>query len=377
MTSAVIQEQIKNVVKGILSPESYNSFLVRGANLKYSIKKFLLRRPLTTALFRGVLYPELLSIFLTTHCNLRCFICRREEHRPAHLNFDNLTKLKQAIRHASVIDLTGWGECFLYPRFDDVISYIFSLNRNKELIRIVSNGTMLSKEKAVLLGERIDLFTISLNAASAETYNRDMKGGSFCDTLDNIREFMTWLPARVHSHVILHFVAHAGNYHEIADFVRLAADLGVKRVTIGHYLINTEDHLQYSLLSLKQEYNDAIRDARGVADTLAVDLTARTFGTEKQASFSTCRDPVLSCYLEPDGRVAPCCHCGSYHVGNVYRDGFESVWFGEEYRKLRDKMHIPACRRCTPFVPLDDPRSHFTGVLKDHDEHVAIQTGDR
>jgi hypothetical protein len=40
-------------------------------------------------------YPKVLSIFLTTRCNLRCFICRRESVPGTDLNYENLRKLRE------------------------------------------------------------------------------------------------------------------------------------------------------------------------------------------------------------------------------------------------------------------------------------------
>jgi len=89
-----------------------------------------------------VCYPSTLAIFLTTNCNLRCFICRREGFKGQNLEFENIFKLINPIRFAKTIDLTGWGEPFIYPKFVEILDFIYSINPMK-LIQITTNGTRL------------------------------------------------------------------------------------------------------------------------------------------------------------------------------------------------------------------------------------------
>lgn len=336
-------------------------------------RRFLLRRPVSLMnRYPGLLYPKVLSICLTTRCNLRCFICRREDVRVQDLDFGNLPRLKNAIRHASTIDLTGWGECLVYPKFEEVLSYILSLNGRDGLIQITSNGTLLSGRIAALLAGHMRRMNISLNAACEETYNREMKHGDFGKTMRNIRGFASALGEGDRRKINFHFVAHTENFREIPDFIRLARDTGVSSVTIGQYLVGIEEHHRFSLLNAKEEYNAVLHDADRLARELGVLLVARRFFGEEAAAGFECNDPYDACFVEVDGRVGPCCFCGSYRIGNVFESGFESVWFGEGYRKLRERRYLPACRSCSPFIPFDDPGAHFTAYLKEKEEFREV-----
>ena len=336
-------------------------------------RRFLLRRPVSLMnRYPGLLYPKVLSLCLTTRCNLRCFICRRENVRGQDLDFGNLPRLKNAFRHASTIDLTGWGECLVYPKFEEVLSYIFSLNGRDGLIQITSNGTLFSGKIAALLAGHLQRVTISLNAASEETYNREMKHGDFGKTMRNIRDFASALGEGDRRKINFHFVAHTGNFREIPDFIRLARDTGVPSVTIGQYLVGIEEHHRFSLLNAREEYNAVLRDADRLARELGVLLVARRFFGEEATGGFECNDPYDACFVEVDGRVGPCCFCGSYRIGNVFESGFEAVWFGGEYRKLRKRRHLPACRSCSPLIPFDDPGAHFTAYLKEKEDFREV-----
>lgn len=373
------RESAKGLLRRVLPDPQYDRVLAGYRNVRDRLpdrekaRRFLLRRPVSLGnRYPGFLYPKVLSLCLTTRCNLRCFICRREDVRGQDLDFGNLPRLKNAIRHAATIDLTGWGECLVYPKFEEALSYILSLNGRDGLIQITSNGTLLSRGIAARLAGHMRRVTISLNAAAGETYDREMKHGDFGKTMGNVREFASALGEGDRRKINFHFVAHTENFREIPDFVRLARGTGVSSVTIGQYLVGIAEHHRYSLLNAREEYNAVLHEADRLARELGVHLVARRFFGEEATAGFECNDPYDACFVEVDGRVGPCCFCGSYRIGNVFESGFESVWFGEGYRKLRERRHLPACRSCSPFVPFDDPGAHFTAYLKEKEEFREV-----
>jgi len=311
-------------------------------------------------------YPSQLSIFLTTRCNLKCFVCNRDGYKGQDMKFENIYKLSDAIKYAKKVDLTGWGECFLYPRFEDVLNYIYSQNSREDLIFITTNGTRLSKHIAGLLSGRLNLFVISLNAATAETYNKQMKNGDFEKTLSAIRRFLLRLGEKERLKINLSFVAHTRNFQEIPDFVVLAHDLGISAVTIIHYMVGIAEHRQYSLLNVRNEYNVIVDRAKAIGNRLDVLVhTPRQFFSEKKRSVNECLSPFNECFIEVNGDVFPCCFCGTYRIGNVYKGTFEDVWFSEAYRKLRKKRYLQGCQNCMVFLPLDEFGVHFTSHFKE------------
>ena len=328
---------------------------------------------LPQSLFKKGLYPEVLAIFLTTRCNLRCFICRREGFKGKDVNFANLKKLEQAIKYARTIDLTGWGEPFLYPKFEEVLAYIYSLNPRNDLIQITTNGTRLGEHVARLLSGHLKLLVISLNAATAETYNRDMQNGNFGRTLSSIQAFLSGLEEKDRGKITFHFVAHTRNFHEIPEFVGLAHRLGISNVSIGHYLVSSMQHSQYSLLNVKKEYNMLVDRARDLGNEWGISVSARQFFRESQRFAQECMSPFKECFIEINGDVGPCCFAGNYRMGNAYETTFEEVWFGKAYRKLRKKRHLRACQTCTPIITFDDPRAHFAAHFKEKKDFLAIE----
>lgn len=359
-----------NIILNIITP-----IYVRINKFVYASVNNLLRSHLYKFHFtRRFAYPRLISIFLTTRCNLRCFICRRENFVGQDLEFENIYKLKNAIKYAKVIDLTGWGEATLYPKFEQVLNYIYSINPRKDLIQLTTNGTRLSDKIARLLNGRLHLLIISLNAATEETYNRDMKNGNFKKTIGNIKSFINALNNDEKNKVSLHFVAHTENFKEIPKFVELAHDLGISDISIGQYIINIKEHSRYSLLNVKNEYNAVIDLAIERGKLLNVKVQAPKFinnlenNSPQQQNSTTCFSPFNECFIEIGGDVKPCCFSGNYSMGNAYINTFESIWFGPQYNKLRKVRYLDACKRCVPFVPFDDLKAHLTENFKQEDD---------
>lgn len=318
--------------------------------------------------FPSFLYPKTLFIFLTTRCNIRCRICARDNHSGIDLDFPNIYKLEKAIRYAEIIDLTGWGECFIYPKIRDVLHYVYSI-KNDRCIQITTNGTLLSAEFGGLLAGRIHRLTISLNAATAETYNRDMKYSNFSSTIDNIKAFIENVDELDRKNITLHFVAHTGNFREISEFVSLAKELGIPTISIGNFLSASIQDSEMTLLHVKNEYNKIITISEKIAVEAGINFSARKFGYETIKPVQDCKDPFDSCFILPDGEVGgPCCFSGTYSLGNVYESCFEDVWFSKKYERLRRARHLKACRHCVPFTPFDDVECHFSGEIKKTDE---------
>jgi MoaA/NifB/PqqE/SkfB family radical SAM enzyme len=331
-------------------------------NTFHKVRKFLLTHQLSFLnRYLGFTYPKTLGICLTTKCNLRCLTCRDDSFVGEHLAFEKLYKLRHAIKNANVLDLTGEGECLIYPWFEEVIKYIYTLNNRRELLRITTNGTFLSKRVAELLKGRIKSLNISLNAAKAETY-KYITNGDFETTIERVKEFLNPLREADRDKISISMVAHTNNYLEIPAFVDLAKSLEITFVAINQYAINLLEHEHYALLNIKEAYNRIIAEARDKAEYLGIGFHAPTFGSVVEATSNEaihkCEDRYDVCFIQINGGIKPC-YCGDpYLIGDVYKQGFEVVWFGKDYVRVRQKR-TSACQTCHCYLPLDNPNVHF------------------
>ncbi len=338
---------------------------------------FMHRRPGVFAkIFPGYLYPKRMLLCLTQKCNLRCSFCTKDHYwgEGKDFDFENLKILKNPLTHASTIDISGYAEVFIYSRLDEVLDYIYSLNPRQELIQVTTNGSALSAKWARRLRGRLKTMVISLNSADPVTYREWMKY-DFHKTEARIREFVNELGAEESGKLQLHFVTHRDNLGEMEDFVKLAADIGIYTVSFHHLQVFFKEHIELSLLNVKEEYNEAVKRAQKVGKELGVTVLARTFFSEKPQNFDkeNCSSPFNETHIAIDGEMTICCYAGSYVVGFVYNEGFENLWFGEAYRKLRRSRYLDACKVCVPYLPFDDHLIHFHTLIKETDEFKEME----
>jgi len=308
-------------------------------------------------------YPYVLQISIDSVCNLNCFFCAYigRTDKPTAFDINNLSKLKTAIEHAGYIAIQSWGEPLYSPNFRQVVARINFWNP-KAGIAVVTNGTQLSKQLAYFLTGCLTSLSISLNAGTAETYERDMPKARWNKTIFAINEFMSGLDARDRSKVKLHFVAHKNNYMEIPQFVELASYLNIQHVRVDQFTVNKLEYMDLSLINVKAEYNAIIREAQIVAQLKGVSFSARLFGVERKRL--PCYFPWMATFIWADGRVAPCDENGSYFLGNAYQTSFEDVWFGEQYADFRKHGAIQ-CQFCPMALPFDNPRAHISPYLNE------------
>lgn len=311
-------------------------------------------------------YPKTLTIFLTSRCNLNCMICDRGSTENIDLQFENLHKLKKAIKYASLINLTSYGEALLYRRFEDALKYIYSLNSGKDLIRLITNGTLLTERIANLLDGHLNYLKISLNAATKETYSRDMRSGNFEKTTDSIRTFVARLTLESRKKIYLHMVTHRDNFREIPEFLKLAHSMGIPNVSIGQFCVFRKVDIPKSIYFFKEEYNNVLKKAQKIADSLEISFYAQHFSNDK--SLGTCNSITDDCYIDEKGDAYICCTLvgdNELTMGNVYKESFEKIWFSKEYKELRKTNSVPFCRICPRVVPFDSFKAHsFWTYLK-------------
>jgi MoaA/NifB/PqqE/SkfB family radical SAM enzyme len=354
-----------------------------------------------------VAYPKKLTIALTDRCNLKCFICWRDEFEQSrdskgvHFDIAQLHHLEHAIRNAEMISLTGFGESFLHPRLHEALDYIYAVNPRDNLIMLISNGTALSYAHGRKLGSRLRELVISLNAANPEAYLRDMhpqanrldyKGDAdprvrlekldaaglsqFEKTCGKIREFLRGLEPADRRKVRLHYVVHRDNIAELSDFVLVAKELGVDTVGFYHYMVTQESRIDYSLLFHKEAFNQAVHDARILGRRIGVRVDANAFGSQAEQAYDkelNCTSPVDKAIVSPQGGVAPCCHAGDAPpLGQAFANGFDAVWFGQTYRMLREERYLDGCQTCNQYRRLDDPDVHFHPNVKTSKRYEAI-----
>ncbi len=322
--------------------------------------------------FPQALYPKLVGLDFTLTCNLRCNFCVKTDFTGPHLPLENIYKIASGIRYARVISLGGYGEPTIYPHFEEALRIIYKLNPRKNLIQLFTNGATLSEKMATLLAGKLYKMTISLNSSSEESYRKYMKG-NLKVTKAHIKHFMEALSADDRSKVQTAFAVGAHNYREMPDFVRQAKEIGVNNVSFNQFQISKPHQLSMGLFNVKEEANALLDEAIDVGNKLGVLVYGRKFFEEHPRGLEACPYPETEMLISVSGDVIACCYAGKKIMGNVYKESFESVWFGKKFLRLRRERHLPQCKECVPLLTYDNYQTHFFSLFKETEEYRQIE----
>jgi MoaA/NifB/PqqE/SkfB family radical SAM enzyme len=199
-------------------------------------------------------YPWNITIPVADLCNARCTFCTSWLDGRKVLDLSQLGRFAPVLRNALFIGLVGHGEPMAHPRFDELCDRLAKMRDPLSKIYTITNGFFLEKWRGHL--ERINLYSysISLNAASAETHNVVMGLGpdAFPRIVNSIADLVEFgnTPNRDKVYVYITMVVTQQNIAEIPAFVELGNRLGVAGIWFRSLLpqANLIPGLNYHLL---------------------------------------------------------------------------------------------------------------------------------
>ena len=132
--------------------------------------------------------PWYVQLEVTTHCNLACYMCVRNEviKHPRHLSLADFQLLFDQIQPRR-LTLSGAGEPLLNP---DIVAMIAHAGRHGAATMVPTNGTLLGKAELArgLVEAGLTTLKISIDAATAQTYQAIRRQDCFDRVLDGIRQ---------------------------------------------------------------------------------------------------------------------------------------------------------------------------------------------
>jgi len=162
--------------------------------------------------------PIALIIEATNRCNLNCIMCPREKMN-AHPRDMSLELFKRIVDDAKgyvqYIDFSFRGEPLLNKNIFQMIAYVKKSGINTSL---QTNGLLLSRENGrSLLDAGLDLLTVSLDASSAEIYDKVRPGSDFRRVIGNVQQLIR-LNDRNRMTIIAQMVHMAENHSDLQAF---------------------------------------------------------------------------------------------------------------------------------------------------------------
>ena len=303
---------------------------------------------------------------VAARCNLHCRMCAINydtrylpgSRRPPFLTPELFSRLEPIFPTLLRAYLFGLGEPLLNRHLIDFVRRLSSAGVE---VWFNTNATLIDDEKAEALGRAgATSITVSIDGATAETYERIRVGARFADCLRGIRALVAASRRHGNPAVDLSFVAMASNLHELPELIDLAADSGVRGVHVEPLYSQIQHDLQehYARENLgllgARRVDELFQGARDRAALSGVRLASRFLldggsadYVERARSFGnawTCSEPWSSIWVTSAGEVRTCC-INETSFGSLFEREFAEIWNGEAYSAFR-RAH--AGRRETP-----------------------------
>lgn len=201
-------------------------------NIKYGFQKHLSSE-----------FPSQIIIDSTQFCNLACIHCphpnfiKTDAYSGAHLDINLHKKLIDEVATdghgiCQYIRYTANGETLIHPKFDEMIEYAGKYSKTK--INVTTNGVLLTEKKAKkLLDAGVNVFDISLDAYSDETYSKVRVKGDLSIVRPNVLKLIELIKkGSYNAKLVVSFVEQPLNTHESKDFEQFWNDAGADYVIV-------------------------------------------------------------------------------------------------------------------------------------------------
>lgn len=304
-------------------------------------------------------FPERLFMSLVWGCNLSCAHCWR-----SHLRFinyrskqymqkemiDNIVKdFFPRIKELKIggIDLA---EEMLSPNFN----YLLDQLRQYPSIfsRLMTNGTLISEEKAELIASTINRVEISLEAVGKnyETirgcgWERFVNG---VDALVKAREKAAKIPPM---EMQLYVCVIKELKDDSFELLKFAKKKNINHVAFMNFVPFLPEERESSFLFFEKEHDDFFKQLKQHADKVGVSAAVPPQINLKNLGPRDCKGPFNSFVILKDGEVRAC-ECGKFKLGE-YSHGHNNVlklWNSKQFTRIRKTVNsnspLTPCLEC-------------------------------
>lgn len=305
--------------------------------------------------------PVMLDIEGVSRCNFRCGMCQVSQwpggQRAGDMALADFQALLDSQPGLVEIKLQGMGEPLLAAEtYFAMIRYA----RQRHLwVRSTTNGSLLHHQDNFkkLIDSDICEIQVSVDGASARSFETIRRGGRFDQVCDNCRLLNTYARQVGKMRTRMWVVVQKENFDELEQLPGLAAELGFKRLTLSLDLNGFgQEAWQQRNDSIDMQGRFTVERGRGLVQL------GRECGVEVTFWFidekfdlgdpqKLCPWPFQRAYIASDLRVVPCCMVGTPEVVDL-GDGREltEVWNSKSYQVFR-RQHLEGklpriCRSC-------------------------------
>jgi radical SAM protein with 4Fe4S-binding SPASM domain len=336
--------------------------------------------------------PINLEMDVTNQCNLRCIMClfslpERRHLRPVPFDpaaFAELADDVFPVCHR--VSLSYGTEPLLHPRLLELLAILGRYRVPRTYCN--TNAQLLTDELIEgMIEHRFHSLFVSIDAATADTYEAIRRGGSWARLRDNLARLVRRRTAAGRGpYFSTGFVVQERNLDEMAAFVELSHEFGAVGVNFMHLTPYAGLGMSGATAQHHRERFHRNREAaRRAGERLAITVLlppafaddppaaaavppapvaaqARLFdlatapGWEQRAP---CPFPWHFVAIDAYGNVLPCgWWTRGEPLGNVHARPLSAIWRDEPYRRLRDEHRTgrlrDLCAHCSP-TGMGDP----------------------
>lgn len=349
-------------------------------------------------------------IELTDCCNLKCPMCSHNRPGGPHggpsgfMDIELFRKIIEEIepkQYPNSLKLFWLGESLLHPQIDEILFCLY--NRIKDLssveyIDLHTNGLLMEpciSDILLDLNTKLPRLTLSIDAASAETYSKVRVGGDYQKLLSNIEYFFEKRLKRgqIFPSLVLQFIVMGSNSFETEKFVYYWIDFlnELKKDLPDSFFhsdiqdtiwIKREDVSPQYRAESEKLYNDTIarfnlksRKDRNFELVVSVTNLWNEDSKVKPGMRFPCSGPFKTPCIKWDGELTVCCFDPAFELslGNIHDHSFNELWHSPKAEFMRMQMikgefgqiKTPdGWEKCCSCCGLDTPRLDPAEVVK-------------
>jgi MoaA/NifB/PqqE/SkfB family radical SAM enzyme len=323
--------------------------------------------------------PRQVYIEVTNYCNSLCVSCplTYDHFLPfepkQHLAWGDFRRIVDQLPVIERAVLHGIGEPLLNRELPRFVAHLKERGAN---VLFNSNGVLLDERRGdALVAAGLDELRISIDAVTPDLYAKLRGIDQLPRIVANLKAFVTRHGGKSSPRVSLWLVGMQENIHQLPDFVRLGAEIGVGEVYLQRLVYFGDGTLidEGATMEARQSLYGTLAEQQ-VRLIVECEALAAELGIRFQASGATtpfesvsvkgahpwqgCMRPWSLMYITANGTALPCCIAPfaapdfqSIALGNVLEQPLAEVWAGERYQELRSAVlsEAPApwpCQNC-------------------------------
>lgn len=292
--------------------------------------------------------PRMIDLEVSRVCNLECPACmRRAESSLAEIHkndtlyctLDRFREIHKEIPTIGSLNFMGDGEPLMNPELNDIISYAAYKDIHTVL---TTNATLLTQEKLNFFkNNKVYRIHTSIDAPEKELYEKMRVGAKWEKTLENLYKV-----GRSGIPFCINMVLTKQNIQMMPAMVQLCKDVGATEITFLMPICTYGDDRE-----VRPDDDVRNRSIFALTQTACRDLGVKwIFPITLNPTFRRFNFPFIRPQISIEGDVYACCYSlgrgkvwyegyeydvPDYNMGNMFKEGFKNIWYGEGFREIR------------------------------------------